>query len=279
MGKKLVALDLDGTLFDSRKEVTRDTKEKLELFIKNGNEVVIATGRSFASIPENIKEIQGIRYAICSNGASLYNYETGECLYLDSMDKNRATLFLKDVLEYPVMVEAFMGRISVLDNKNCGIIEFMALPKSAIEFFKKVRITVDRLDEYIFTVEEGIQKIAVNFKPMEDGSYYCREKIVEVAKKYPDFVAVSGGLANLEVTNITATKGNALLRLANLLNIDVTETYAFGDSENDKEMIIKANTGVAMGNATDEIKGIANFITKSNNEDGIAFALIELGLI
>ncbi|MFI3237216.1 MAG: Cof-type HAD-IIB family hydrolase [Lachnospiraceae bacterium] len=273
MNIQLVALDLDGTLYNSNKEITPNTKAAIERIILEGKKAVIATGRPFSGITDNVLAIKGLQYAICSNGSSIYEIKTGKCLYEDSMPTTRVKELVIEAMSHPVMVEVFLAGHSYIDSKYSHIIESMDMPESAKEYFKKVRVTVDHVEEYLLSSKDKPQKVSVNFTKEEDGTYLHRNELLEIATKYPEFIGVSGGLGNLEFTNTTATKGNALIKLAQLLNLSIDQTMGIGDSENDKDMILKAGIGVAMANAEPEILQIADFVTKSNNEDGIAYAI------
>ena len=92
-------------------------------------------------------------------------------------------------------------------------------------------------------------------------------------ERYPEFNAVTGGINNIEISDSAATKGDAMMWLAERLGIDREQIVTFGDSENDITMIKMAGTGVAMGNALDEVKAAADAVTQTNDDDGVAIYL------
>ena len=118
-----------------------------------------------------------------------------------------------------------------------------------------------------------VEKITVNFKE-KDGILLWEKEIRErLSKEFPDCAVVKGVPTNLEITDEQATKGNAILKLGELLGISREEIMVCGDSQNDMEMIKAAGLGVAMGNAMPEVKKAADYITLSNEEDGVAAAI------
>jgi hydroxymethylpyrimidine pyrophosphatase-like HAD family hydrolase len=115
--------------------------------------------------------------------------------------------------------------------------------------------------------------MTLNFYPDEQGVYTDREKVRRFLLDYPSVDFVSGGYNNLEITRAGTNKGIGLHRLAEILGVDPAGTMAIGDSENDLAILKAAGIGVAMGNATDALKAQADYITASNEEDGVACAI------
>ena len=118
-----------------------------------------------------------------------------------------------------------------------------------------------------------MQKMTINFPKDVDDNYYCRDEVFEHLKKIPEITLVSGGYGNLEFTKAGVDKGVALHKLAQILNIAADETMAVGDTENDMAIVKAAHIGVAMGNATDELKAQADYVTDTNENDGVAKAI------
>ena len=127
--------------------------------------------------------------------------------------------------------------------------------------------------EYLREMGEDIEKLTINFVPNPDGSMRDYERVVEILKDFPEFNAVSGGMHNIEVTRKGISKGSGLCWLSHKLGIRKEEIIAFGDSGNDVDMLQFAGIGVAMGNAERIALEAADYVTKKNTEDGIAYAL------
>ena len=128
------------------------------------------------------------------------------------------------------------------------------------------------------TGKASIDKPWLNFYPEPNGTYKKYEWALEYLKAFPELHAVTGGGHNLEISQKTASKGNALRMFAERMGVDVAQTMAFGDTQNDISMIRAAGFGVAMGNATEDVKEAADYVTRTNEEDGVAYALEKLVL-
>jgi hypothetical protein len=115
--------------------------------------------------------------------------------------------------------------------------------------------------------------MTLNFYPDGQGGFTDREKVRKFLLSNPAIDVVSGGYNNLEFTRAGVNKGVGLHRLAEILGVDPAATMAIGDTENDLSIIRAAGIGVAMGNATDAVKAQADYITSSNEEDGVACAI------
>ena len=118
-----------------------------------------------------------------------------------------------------------------------------------------------------------VEKITVNFKEEKGVLLWEKEIRERLSEEFPGYAVVKGIPTNLEITVGGATKGNAILHLGELLGIKREEIMVCGDSQNDMEMIKAAGLGVAMGNAAPEVKEAADYITLTNEEDGVAAAI------
>lgn len=272
---KLIGIDLDGTLFNNEKIITKKTLEVLEKAIDSGIHIVPATGRHFNGIPQELKKIEKIRYAMTTNGAAIYEVDTRKCVYEDSMENALAVELIEKLEENDILLDAFIEGNGYTSEKNINFIKELNIPEVMKEYMIKTRIKVPSLYEYVKEKELNVQKFTMNFKPLGNGKFKDREKILKIAGEYSNLACVSGGMNNVELTNATATKGTGLLRLGEMLGVAREEIMAIGDSGNDFEMIKIAGVGVAMANSEREILEIAYVITKSNEEDGVAHIIEE----
>ena len=147
------------------------------------------------------------------------------------------------------------------------------MPSSIKEYIMTTRKRVNDITEMMRENNYHMQKMTINFPKDADDNYYCRDEVFEYLKKIPEITLVSGGYGNLEFTKAGVDKGVALHKLAQILNIAADETMAVGDTENDMAIVKAAHIGVAMGNATDELKAQADYITDTNENDGVAKAI------
>ena len=270
---KLIALDLDGTLFNKDGIITDTNKEQLNRVAAQGVKIVISTGRPFNGLPfEQIKDTT-IEYVLTTNGASVYKIEGKECLYENGMDPETILPIIDWILAREIHIDIYMdgrGFTPIRCRENLGRLD---VPDSLRAYMLATRTPVEDLTSYVSDCGKKIQKINLNFYPQPDGTFLHRDDTLSFLKANNAIEVVCGGFNNFEISKAGVTKKEGLEFLANYLGTDLEHTMAIGDSENDLSMINAAGIGVAMGNASDDVKSVANYITTTNNEDGVAEAI------
>lgn len=270
---KLIAMDLDGTLFNPEGKITAKTKEELKRVGAMGVHTVISTGRPFNGLPFDQITDTAIEYAITTNGASIYRIKDKECLYDNSMTFETYAPILEYILSREIHIDLYIdgvGFTPVRCRENIGRID---VPESLRKYMIATRTPIEDLYGYVKDRGEKVQKINLNFYPQPDGSLLHREEVLRFLKSNPNVTVVGGGFNNFEIQNAGVTKIEGLRELAKLLNVPIEQTMAIGDSENDYSMINAAGIGVAMANASEDILAIADYITTSNTEDGVGEAI------
>lgn len=273
---RLVAIDLDGTMLNQEKRVSENTKEVLIQAGREGIVIVPSTGRHYDGIPNEVISLEGVRYFLTTNGAAVYDKVQKKYLYEDVMPCDFALRIIKALMQYDILVDAFIGRYAYRTEADMDYIKNLDLPDVLKEFMRKSRRGVPSLYHFIEENRFDVHKFTLNFKPDGQGGWIDRNNVLAFSEKESDLTCVCGGFHNLELTNATATKGNALLKLGELLGIPKEQIMAIGDSGNDYMMVKVAGIGVAMENADIEVKSVANFVTKSNQEDGVAYVVKQL---
>lgn len=270
---RLIAFDMDGTLLDEQKKIREKTKKILKQAADCGKVLVPATGRPFCGVREELSELTGLNYVLTTNGAGIYEWESGQCIYENSMPLVRFLPLLERLEPLDVMADAFVKGGSYMSRKNEKWIDKMAVSEEVKKYIRNSRVCVDNQTAYLRELGEDVEKLTINFVPNPDGSRRDYDKVVAILKDFPEFNAVSGGMQNIEVTGKGISKASGLMWLMNKLGILREEVIAFGDSGNDVDMLTLAGVGVAMGNAEPMAKDVADYVTKKNTEDGIAYAL------
>ncbi len=273
MNIRLIAVDLDGTLFDTQKKLSEENRRACEEAIAAGVQVVIATGRPFYGIPEEARKLKGLKYAICTNGASLYDLERETCLYEDPMPRDEALAMVEGLMKMPVICDVFYHGHAYIDSSKAGLIERMNADEPFKAYFRSCREEVPDVMALMRSYAKGPEKVTVNFTAGPDGKPFYRQETVDWCGQLRDLVMVSGGVGNVEFTRASATKGAALLKLNEILGITPEQTMAIGDSGNDFDMLQKAGFSVGMANSEPEILKTVDYVTKNNNEDGVAYAV------
>ena len=270
---KLIALDLDGTLFNREGIITQASKAELNRAAAQGVKIVISTGRPFNGLPfEQIKDT-AIEYALTTNGASVYKIEGKECLYEDGMNVETILPILDWILEREIHIDIYMDGVGFTPVRCRENIGRLAVPESLRKYMIETRTTVEDLKRYVSDCGKKIQKINLNFYPQPDGTLGYRDETIRFLKSLSAIEVVCGGFNNFEISKAGVTKSTGLDALTKHLGVTMEQTMAIGDSENDYSMINAAGLGVAMGNASDDIKAIADYITTSNEEDGVGEAI------
>lgn len=272
---RLIAFDLDGTALDEHKRITAETKEALEQAAEAGIELLPATGRHFGGIPEEIKNLRGLHYVLTTNGAGIYELDGGNCIYEKAMKQSEILPMLERLEKLDVMADAFVKGQAYMNEDKAKWIPYIHGPEEIKQFIAKSRKRVKSQSVYLQKKGVDIEKVTINFATDADGRRIDYDRAWEIVKDYPNFHAVSGGMQNIEVTNQGISKASGLRWLGDRLGIPMKEMMVFGDSGNDMEMIREAGIGVAMANAEPEVLQIADFITRSNDESGIAYAIHE----
>ena len=270
---KLVALDLDGTLFDNSSRISERNLTAIRSITDKGIHVVISTGRPFEGIPFDQIKGTGINYAITANGSGIYEISTGKCLYENAMDEELVTPILNFLLTRDIHMDAFIGGKGYTPIQCVETAQKLTVPSSIKNYIITTRTRLDNILQFIHENQLKVKKMTLNFYPAADGTLIDRETVRKFLVSNPSITTVCGGYNNLEFTRADANKGVGLRKLAEILGVNPDATMAIGDTENDLAIIEAAGIGVAMGNATDAVKARADYVTTTNTKDGVAAAI------
>lgn len=268
MGIRLIALDLDGTLLNSAKEITPGTLEALHKAASKGVEIVPSTGRSLDGIPEEIAKLPFVRYALTLNGAVVANIRTREIVYQCNFSKDEALYLWKHIQKYDALCDCAIDGELYMERETFLRLEEYGQSPERIALMRKTRKEAFSIREMLLQANTKTAKMNLLFNDPQKrlSAKYELEQI--------PFVEVSSSLdRNLELNKKGGNKGNGLLALAKYLGIAREQIMACGDSDNDYSMIKAAGLGVAMENGLEEIKKIADKVTLSNDKDGVAYAI------
>ena len=266
---KILAFDLDGTLLGGKGKLTEGVKAYLLRAGEMGLEVVIATGREISTIPDEVLHFPGIRYAVTSNGARTFDLRTGKCIYENLLTREAVEAAMPWISDPDVMKEIFFDdnvladRHALLDLPRYGITK-----EQTIIYHQTTRKPCDDTVAVLLENADRMENINLQFASQEKRAQYWEE-----LKKIPGLTVVSSMPYNIELGGATTSKANALKELVASMGLGHENIMAFGDSSNDAHMLECAAVGVAMGNAVDELKAAADWVTLPNTEDGAAFAL------
>lgn len=263
---KLIAFDLDYTLLNTKKEITPETLRTLERAAALGIEIVPVTGRVWASVPEAVKSMNYVRYAVTLNGAEIYDVKNACVLAKFLMPVERAITLAK-VFDDLGVVYDFIAEGQGWMKKECyDRIESVTDGEWQTKIMKSTRLPADDIFAKLNKFPEGVQKMQIYTRDKS-----LRENLLEALPVvFPKALFTSSVPNNIEINDTNANKGAGLKFIADYLNIPVSATMAFGDGLNDIEMIRTAGIGVAMGNACKEILEAADHVTSDCDHDGVA---------
>lgn len=271
---KLIALDLDGTLLNSKKRLSPKNEEALKLCIEKGIQVVPCTGRIWFAVPDFIREIPGIHYGITTNGAVLEDVIEGRVLDEHKLSSQLALELLEQAKDFHTMYDVYVGGKAFIEKRFLDRMDEFGVSPSLQAMICQTRTPVDDVLEQVRTLNVPAEKVNYFFGDMSE-----RLRARNLLAERGDVVVSAATPRNLEINAVGATKGEAILRLVKHLGIKPEQTMGFGDGENDISMMRLAGVGVAMGNAEDFVKSEADYITLTNDEDGVAVALEKLGVL
>lgn len=270
---KLIALDMDGTLFNNQGEIAKKERETLKKATEAGVAVAVATGRAYSELPiEMLSEI-GIRYAITGNGSGVYRLPDGVNIYSDCIDTEVVCEILEKLKRMDVYYDIYVEGKVYGEPSVEPLIRRMDMPEALHEHIFRTRNWVEDLTAYIKKSGKNVEKTTINFALLEDGTYQGREETAHLLDHYPQVQYLCGGYHNWEFTRTGVTKGTGLKFLAERIGVSMTQTMACGDSENDLPMLEEAYLAVAMENAMEEVKAASDFVTLSNEESGVSYAV------
>ncbi len=269
---RLIALDLDGTTLDSSKQVSEKNRNAIINAVKNGVHVCIASGRAFDTLPSVVTEIPGIEYAITSNGAAVYEIRDKKCLRSYKLTAESVKTILELTKDMPVTYEAFIeGRAYAGSEYIHNPVKFGAT-KEAIHYIQTTRTLIDDITGFIRQHVNELDSMDIIVKDAD-----MKEKVCDAIYKETQDVYITSSVKQLvEISYKDAGKKSGVKFLADRLGVSKEEIAAFGDADNDKDMIEYAGYGIAVANASASLKEKADYITLSNDEDGIAYAFANI---
>ncbi|MCH3972122.1 MAG: Cof-type HAD-IIB family hydrolase [Oscillospiraceae bacterium] len=269
MNIKLLAIDMDGTALNSMNTLSPGNQAALERAVQAGIYVVPASGRQYTGLPPELEKVKGIRYYLCSNGAVVYDRAQKKVLHQDLMSCSLALRILAQLQQYKsASADVYIdGKAYTSTEKYQNPSQFGVDPYHVKNFLRS-RTPKDSLSAFVRGGHLRPEKVFSLFLDLQE----CRQ-CWDVFSAWPELAVTKTIESTIELTNRTATKGGGLKALASLLNLSPAEVMAIGDGHNDLPMLDWAGTSVAMGNASDQVKQHASFVTDSCDSDGLAKAI------
>lgn len=274
---RIIALDLDGTLLDSQKRLSAANRAALEAAAAQGVQIVPTTGRFFGMMPQAVRDLPFVRYAITINGAQVYDRETDTAIVRDEIPLAMALELMRLLDGYDVIYDCYRANWGWMTAALQAKAEGYATDAHYLQMIRTFRRPVADLKAHLeSTAAEGdVQKVMLFARNVREGEAVTKVLAAEIARRFPAIKVTASTWNNLELNIASAHKGNALKRFAEHLGLTLANCMALGDGMNDLTMIEAAGLGVAMANAHPRVRAAADRITRSNDEDGVAYAIRE----
>ena len=281
--KKIIAIDLDGTLLNSYGEISNENREAIRKSKECGARVILASGRMPSSVKNFAIDLQTDRYIICGNGTSIYDIEKDETIYENYMDKEKALEIIKVCEENSIFYSVYTENAIISKSLNYNVLVYYS-ENANKEESKKTNINiVEDVYEYIDKINtKNILKINVcdNDKVIFEGMLRKIREISDinlleisnmtrrVVKNGTDEFVLE--YFYTEISNENVNKWTAIQKLSEILQIEQQDVIAIGDNINDKMMVENAGTGIVMGNGSLALQTERGNIVSDNNHNGVA---------
>ena len=259
MNKKILVLDIDGTLVNDKKEITPKTKEKLMEMQKTGHVLMLATGRPTPGAARFVKELKLDEYGgylLSYNGGRIMNCKTKEVMYQKVLPKEVIPKLYAFAKAHKCGIITYEKDTVILGNGIDQYIEWEA---------KLNQLPVKEVDNFVDYITFDVNKCLMTAPP-KDAEVY----IAMLQEEFKDTLSIYRSEPYfIEIMPKDIDKAASIDRLLPMIGLKREESVCCGDGYNDISMITYGGVGVAMANARDEVKEAADFVTGSNEEDGL----------
>ncbi len=272
---RLLLLDLDGTMLKNDKSISSGVKSALQKAAGLGIVVLPASGRPFASLPQALFDMPGIRYAVTSNGAAVYRLDTREKCYSRNLTHEQIEGILSWFPE-GAGFEASYGEKTYIGEEALLYPSRYGLADRTVRYLKSTRTPVRDIRSFMRSSRSDPECIDVILEGGDrERDHDPGEVIRSLTEAIPGVYATSSVPGLLEISAARGGKCEGLMWARETFGIEFSEMMSFGDGYNDLEMIRHAGIGVAMENAHPALIREADLIAPSNEDDGVAHVIHE----
>ena len=263
MDHQLLALDMDGTVLTSEKVISKRTQAAIRAALDAGKDVFFATGRSPVEMVEHLAAFPAMRYAMYLSGAIVRDLRTGEDIHSIHIPPNIVENIMAVARRRDAFLAIYAGDSVYVEKTMRGRAEEYGC-KCFEALYEQCAVWVEDIQE---TAREHCHEVhKINFYCGSEAEWRrCAAELKDLPVS-----RVSGIPNNEEISPLGVDKGAALTAMCQKLGVDISRAIAVGDQGNDLTMIRAAGLGVAMGNATEEVKAAAKAVTADCDHDGVA---------
>lgn len=263
MKKKAIFLDLDGTLLNDRKEITPGNRSAIEQALSAGHLIIITSGRPLVSTAPQADALGLNRpgcYVIACNGSVFFDNAKKEVISSETLPLSVVQAVFAEAEKRGIHIQTY-DEAKVLVEPRCAT-------DNVKEYCRRIKMEWGIIDNIRNLNREPEKMLAIDFQRREPLDHFCEW----ISDHHGDILDTYYSNAHyVEIVKKGINKGEAILRMAELLGVPKEDTISAGDAQNDIFMIRSAHLGAAMANADPEVKAAADYITQhDNNHDGIA---------
>lgn len=260
---RLVFCDMDSTFLADDKSIPRDNATVLDLLAERDVGFVPCTGRAWSAVPAEVLDHPAVRYVIAANGAVVRDVKSKRTLRTILIGARRSLALFGRVRGVCCTFDVFSKGASRTNAMRFGRIRDFGIDTPTVDWLLGRRVQLSLPTERIIDAYPDVEKITMYF-----GNEDARQRIIMATEMDPSLCWTSSHPHNVEVMDEAASKGAALSWLCGWLHVCRTDVVAFGDSPNDLSMLEAAGDGVAVANASSEVKAIVKHVTRRDNGHG-----------
>ena len=272
MDIKCIALDLDMTTLDREGRLSEENRQALEYAIGKGVHIIIASGRSFDSLPADVLAVPGIEYAITSNGAAVYHIPTRRRLIGYMLEPHSVREIMARTADLPLTYEAFLDGVAYAD---AGYVKdpvaHGAAPR-AIRYIQTTRHPEADIRGFILDHCDQLDSL-----DLITGAPELKARTEDLLRRtVPDIYVTSSVPQLIEISHRNAGKHSGVRFVAELLGLSPAQVAAFGDGDNDADMLSYVGCGIAVENATPVCRSVARYVTAHHDQNGVARGIYDI---
>lgn len=264
---QLIALDIDGTLLNTRKEITPDTEAMVHRAFQAGKQVVLSTGRSFAELEEILDHFPEMRYGICESGALIFDRNQPEPIAVHPIPLDVVRQAAEIARRREVLIHIFQQGRPVISRHQMDQLEDYHIPYFRPMFQRYSLQVEDALDHCLGLPKPSIEKINLYHHSTQERT------VTRTLLAHLPLELVDSEQTSLELSAAQVDKGRGLRELCAHLDVPVEATIAVGDSFNDAAILQAAGLAVGMGNAAEPVRQLCDVIVADCDHDGVAEAI------
>ena len=269
MDIKCIALDLDRTTLNAQGKLSKANEEAIRKAVAKGIHVCIASGRAFDTLPQDVVSIPGIEYAITSNGAAVYRIQDKQCLRSYVLTEQSVKKILELTKDFPVTYEGFIRGTAYAAKEYIEDPVKFGATEHAVAYVQSTRHLQDDIVSFLKQHDDELDSMDIVVKDEAQ-----KQKVIEVLKAEVEDIYITSSISQLvEISYKDAGKRSGVKFITEYLGLNPNQVAAFGDADNDIDMLEYAGCGIAMENASNGLLAVADVVTLHHDRDGVAYAL------